>query len=100
MKVINKLEVWKIIGKVTHTNKFSETHVSGSGGGRNSPVSISSRAVTKQEFYIKTEEGKDVDVKLSGVDIPIAIEQKLTLLYGRKRSKSKGPLLFLFNHMK
>ena len=71
-------------GVVAGSNKFSETHVWGSGGGgsggNTSSVRISSTAVTNQEFFIRNPGGEERVVKLKGLDIPVRDGQHVTML--------------------
>lgn len=78
------------IGTVIRSTKRSETHVSSSGGGGYldkgtgyvAPATISSTVVTRHEFWVRTDEGVDVPVQLTDVDIPLAEGQRISLVYG------------------
>lgn len=76
------------VGIVAGTHKHAETTVSGSGGGGSTyngqghtdAVSITSTITVKQEFFLKTANGKQVPVQLSGMDIPIMDGQNVTMI--------------------
>lgn len=99
-------------GEVIGTNKFSETHVSSSGGGGtvggyvgphggnvggsvSAPV-IRSTAVTNHEFWIRTDEGKEIPIKLKGVDIPIREGQRITIVSANRKNREE--LFAVVNH--
>ncbi len=77
-------------GIVAGVHKHAETTVSGSGGGgstyngqgHTNAVSITSTITVKQEFFLKTANGKQVPVQLSGMDIPIMDGQVVTMISG------------------
>jgi hypothetical protein len=77
-------------GTVISSTKRSETHVSSSGGGGYldkgtgyvQPTTIRSTVVTRHEFWVRTDEGVDVPVQLTDVDIPLAEGQRISLVYG------------------
>ena len=87
---------WKITGEVMDSNKYSETHVSSSGGGgyvggsggHISAPRVSSRAVTNHEFWIRTQDGTEESVQLTGHDIP---DRKSTRLNSSHIQKSRMP---------
>ena len=81
----------QVTGRVLDSSKWSETHVSGGGGGTppnyggNHPgtksVDIRSTVTTEHEFWIKDEDtGKEQDIRLSGVDVPLRTGQHITLI--------------------
>jgi hypothetical protein len=80
----------KVAGTVAGAHKRAETSISGSGGGgsswdgrgRTEPVTITSTVSVKQEFFLKTPDGKQVPVQLSDEDIPIMDGQKVTMIAG------------------
>lgn len=104
----------RIAGEVIGTNKFSETHVTSSGGGGtvsgyvgpygghvggsvSAPV-VTSHATTKHEFWIRTDTGKEVAIKLTGVDIPLRAGQNVTLYLARNSNASEGWYCIIVNH--
>ena len=69
-------------GEVVGSEKLSETRVTSTGGvhvnGKDSevtPVRISSVSIINHEFWVKTPDGVEHDVKLRGVDIPLRTGQ-------------------------
>src|SRR5207245_4105989 len=53
-----------------------------SGGDRYSIPHVSSNVVVKQEFFLLTEDGREVPIQLSGVDIPVRDGQTVTMIAG------------------
>lgn len=102
----SSLHFWKVTGEVVSTQKHSETHVSSSGGGGYvnqgsgyiSAPTVHSRAVTQHEFWLKTEDGREVSVKLSGFDIPLREGQKVTLISAGRPGENSGWYSVLVNH--
>ncbi|AHF01714.1 hypothetical protein THIAE_08035 [Thiomicrospira aerophila AL3] len=92
------VEFWQVTGEVLGSNKFSETYVSSSGGGPNYAPSIHSETVTNHEFWIKTEEGLEKDIKLRGIDVPLRVGQKITLVSAGLKGKDNGWYSLLINH--
>lgn len=101
-----EIKFWRVTGEVIGQNKYSETHVSSSGGGgvvtnRGGYVSapqVHSRAITNHEFWIKKEDGSEMSVQLSDVDIPLREGHKITLIGSRLSDQKKGPWAVLVNH--
>ena len=100
------VEFATITGEVLGSDKHSETHVSSSGGGgyvgreggyvRASQVHSST--VTNHEFWLRTEDGKEEDVKLKGYDIPLRAGQKITLITATTPEAKNYYYSVLFNH--
>ena len=103
----------QVTGRVLDSSKWSETHVSGGGGGTppsyggNHPeaksVDIRSTVTTEHEVWIKDEDtGKEQDIRLSGVDVPLRAGQRITLisLRGWRNGREKNRLdnVRLVNH--
>ncbi len=108
------VEFWTITGEVLGSEKYSETHVTSSGGGGHvsgyvgpnggtvgghvdAPV-ISSQSVTNHDFWIRTVEGLEKDIQLKGVDIPLRVGQKITLVSAGLKGKNKRWYTMLVNH--
>ena len=95
-----------VTGTVISTKKYGETHVSSSGGGGYvhqgsgsiSAPTIHSHTQTKHEFWIKTPEGKEEPVQLSGHDIPLKEGQKISLIFAINSDNKKHSLSVLVNH--
>ncbi|MFQ2209979.1 hypothetical protein ACK31V_04610 [Aeromonas caviae] len=101
-----EIEFWSVTGEIMAQNKFSETHVSSSGGGgyvgthggHISAPSVHSTTVTNHEFWIKTEDGSEESVQLAGCDIPLREGQKITLISAGVKGKGEGYYSVLVNH--
>src|SRR2546428_11931969 len=66
-----------VTGKVASSSKRSDTYTT---SGRN--YSVDSHVVVKQEFLLLTEDGREVPIQLSGVDIPVRDGQTVTMIAG------------------
>jgi len=106
-KYKNKEIEFKILsGEVIDTSKHSETHVSSSGGGgyvgqhggHVSAPAVSSKTITKHEFWVRTDDGKEEEIQLSGVDISLRKSQKITLLYAALVGTNDGYCVAVINH--
>lgn len=101
-----ELEFWSVTGEVIGQNKYSETHISSSGGGgyinqhggHISAPTISSSVVTNQEFWIRRANGVEKSVQLSGRDIPLRQGQVITLISAGLKGKDSGYYSILVNH--
>lgn len=99
-----KIKFNSITGSVIGSNKYSETHVSSSGGGGVvtqhggyiAPQKISSNTTTHHEFWLETDNGTQVPIKLTGYDVPINVGQKITLISSGNDSTSH--YVALVNH--
>jgi len=103
LKIGNQeFEFFSYTGEVLSQDKFSETHVSGGGGGgahgHSRDVHVSSRVVTKHEFWLKTDDGKEVSVQLTGHDIPLREGQRVTVVYMQNVQFDTGYAALLINH--
>jgi hypothetical protein len=88
---------YKVAGEVLGNDKYSETHVSSSGGGgyvgqyggHVSAPQVSSITTTNQEIWIKTESGSEESIQLKGYDIPMRSGHKISvILAGNKDAGS------------
>ncbi|MGY2262363.1 hypothetical protein [Pseudomonas sp. SDO55104_S430] len=90
-------------GEVVGSEKLSETRVTTTGGGRNAdgdarPVRVSSESIINHEFWIRTPDGIEHDVKLRGVDVPLREGQQVSL-FSAQRKDGKAPVpVLLQNH--
>lgn len=69
-----------ITGKVLADRKYLETIVSSSCDGDEGIPDIYSHSVMHHEFWIKSAEGMEHDLKLLGVDIPLRERQTVTVI--------------------
>ena len=84
-----EIEFKNFTGEVFNDKKYSETHVSSSGGGgyvdpqyggNVRAAQVQSTVVSVHDFWIKDEAGEEHPINLRGHDIPLATGQKLTLV--------------------
>jgi hypothetical protein len=75
-------------GTVMSSSKWSETHVSSSGGGgylhggsgQVSAPTVSSTVKSKHEFWVQTPDGHQIPVQLTDADFPLMPGQLITLV--------------------
>ncbi len=97
---------WSKTGEVISQNKYSETHVSSSGGGGSvgpnggyvSAPTVHSRIVTKHEFWIRKEDGSEESIQLSNCDVPLREGHKITLILAGYKGGNHGYYTVLVNH--
>ncbi|WP_165313155.1 hypothetical protein [Vibrio ziniensis] len=101
-----EIKFWSVTGEILGQNKYSETHVSSSGGGgyvgqhggHVSAPTVHSTTVTNHEFWIKKEDGSEKSIQLAGHDIPLREGQKITLISAGIKGKDSGYFSVLVNH--
>lgn len=94
----NKSQSFGVVtGTVANTSKWSETHVSSSGTGNN--VSVSSSVTSKHEFWLQTNEGKQVPVQLVNADFPLMQGQVVTMVNAPSQKKpDEERWIYVANH--
>lgn len=93
-------------GVVADSQKWSETHVSSSNGGGYvsreggyiSAPTINSSSSTKHEFWLELEDGTEKPIRLSDVDIPLRVGQKITMISIKLVDKIDEYWCALYNH--
>ena len=104
-----EFKFWTRTGEVISSNKRSETHIMSSGGGGHvdpqygghvAAAQVSSKVVTVHEFWFREENGKEIAVNMRDVNIPLAVGQKITLLFGSliNEKSGYGYSAMLYNH--
>src|SRR2546425_9125985 len=85
----NQVQFWSITGKVVSPTVRSETHINTSygtattsGGVRYSVPRVSSNVVVKQQFFLLTDDGREVPIQLTGHDVPIRDGNTVTMIGG------------------
>lgn len=107
----DQITFYAVSGKVLETKKYTETHISSSGGGGYASASseggsfvhisapkIESKVLTNLEFWIQTSDGEERAIKLPGVDIPMREGQIITLISAHKPENKEGTWTLLVNH--
>ena len=89
-----EVQFWSITGKVVSSSKRSETHVNTSYGTARTSSGITysvprvnSDVVVKQEFFLLTEDGKEVPIQLTGYDVPVRDGHTVTMIGGQVPGK-------------
>ncbi len=94
-------------GTVMSSSKWSETHVSSSGGGgylhqgsgHVSAPTVSSTVKSKHEFWTQTADGHQIAVQLTDADFPLMPSQLITLVSAPIAKKPDEPRwVFVRNH--
>jgi hypothetical protein len=89
------------------SSKWSETHVSSSGGGgylhqgsgHVSAPTVSSTVKSKHEFWIQTADGHQIAVQLTDADFPLMPTQLITLVSAPSAQKPDEPRwVYVRNH--
>lgn len=97
-----EFELFSYTGEVLSQDKFSETHISGGGGGgthgHSTNVRISSRVITKHDFWLKTDDGKEEPIQLVGHEVPLREGQRVTVVYVKSATKENGIPAMIINH--
>jgi hypothetical protein len=101
-------EFMTITGSVLQSNNWSETHVSGGGGGGmtyaghgSSHVNaISSQVVSQGEIWVRDETGKEHHLRFSGIEVPTRNGHILSAIYGRAKRDKDGMYfsVLFYNH--
>ena len=101
-----EIQLYNFTGIVAETGKNMETIVSGGGGGGYSyqgtggtaPVSIRSRTVVHDQFFLVDAKGNEMSFQLQDFNIACRRDNKLTVIWGIKKGKDKGPYIIVHNH--
>jgi hypothetical protein len=100
------MRIWlqKDTGVVQSVKDWSETHVRSSGGGGHlsggtghvsAPI-ISSSTIHRQVFFVKCEDGTEMECDTNLINIGVG--HQVTLVWGAKQGKDYGPYLGFYNH--
>ena len=100
-----EIEFYKSTGIVLDDKKFSETHVSSSGGGgyvnqyggHVSAPQVTSSSTTHQEIWYKKENGDEKSIQLEG-DIPLRIGHKISEISAGNKDSDTCWRFALINH--
>lgn len=105
VKVEGKPYVFAKIGVVHGGRTWSETHVSGGGGGGFvhqgsgyvNPVNVQSTVVEKERFFVRHPDGTDATVTLTDGSDSFAEGHEVVLLYGSRSDPDHGWLYAIYN---
>ncbi len=97
--------LYHFTGMVAEAGKNMETIVSGGGGGGYSyqgtggsaPVTISSRTVIHDQFFLVDKNGNERAFQLQGFNIACRKDNKLTVIWGIKKGERNGPYIIVHN---
>lgn len=102
----NRIEFQAFSGEVITDRKWSETHVHSSGGGGYlgshggyiRPPSISSTVVTRSQFWLRDNAGREISVSGSDLDFEVRPGHRVTAVCGYTEASERGTYVFLLNH--
>jgi len=92
------IELHAITGTVLSSNKHLETRVSSSGGGNNTSVSVTSRTIVHDQFFLQDSTGREHSFQLHGFDIACREGNTLSVILAIKDGKSQGLYVSVINH--
>ena len=105
--VIGKEKVWfnNASGQVKGLRIWSETRVSGGGGGGHTgpyggfsnPVAVTSTVTVKREFWVVTKTGQEHHIIYDEGNFSVREGQTVTVIWGASSSQNSGPYLALSN---
>ena len=95
----------QVAGEVIGNRKWSETHVTSSGGGGFvgayggviTAPSIQSRTVTRSEIWIRDEAGQERPLQLAGLDIPVREGHRIAVVWAVPDGKDSGEIVLICN---
>ena len=101
-----EIQLYNFTGIVAETGKNMETIVSGGGGGGYSyqgtggtaPVTIRSRTVVHDQFFLVDANGHEMSFQLQDFNIACRRDNKLAVIWGIKKGKEKGPYIIVHNY--
>ena len=101
----NTIDFWQVTGEVLSHDKHSETHVSSYGGGgyvgpqggHISPAIVSSTVTNKQDIWIKADDGQELSLHLTGVDVPLRAGQKITVLLAKRKEQDDSAACVVYS---
>jgi hypothetical protein len=106
-KYEEKTVIFSVVqGVVLGQTKYTETHVSSSGGGgyvgkhggKIEAPTIDSEIITKHEFWLKKSDGVEQCIKLTDCDIPVRTGQQVSVISAKLQDSHKKQFVALINH--
>lgn len=93
-------------GVVTQDKKWSETYVSGGGGGARvlnntvyvDPVNVRSTVSEQMEFWIQEDDGSEMSVRFSDVNFAVRPGQRVRVAWGASGRHERGGFLYAHNY--
>ena len=100
------IELFTTRGSIVGEKKWSTTEVSGGGGsgyihqgtGSVSTAPITSKTEEHDQFFLKTDDGREISVTLSNVGLALRTGHDVSLFWGIAAGKENGPYLTVHNH--
>ncbi|MEQ8405457.1 MAG: hypothetical protein RKE49_10185 [Oceanicaulis sp.] len=92
------MHFFSITGEVSGVNRWSDTRITGSGGGqvmrgtKVDPIRVSSTTVDQQEFFLQDDSGKTHSMRFSGSIVPIADGHEVEVVYAGRQQGSGFPV--------
>ncbi len=103
---MENIDVIPIKGEVIGLQKHSKTNVYSTGGGgfvgQNggyvASPQIRSNSTQINEFFIKSDGGKETHVKLTNIDVPMRDGHNVTMVMAKNKKVKRGYWIAAFNH--
>ena len=98
------IDLYKFTGEVMDEKTWATTHVSGGGGGynvgsgQNNPVTISSVSVTHDQFFLKSEDGKEMAVEMANSGVAVRKGHRITVFWGVVQGQTNRWYVAAYNH--
>ena len=101
-----KFDLFHTTGKVEEAGKNMETKITGSGGGGfiyrgtggNAPISIKSKTVVHDQFFITDDTGNEHSFQLQNFNVACRTGNRLSVVWAVRQGKKKGPYIMVYNH--
>jgi hypothetical protein len=98
--------LWAVTGQVVGEKKWSTTAVSGGGGGGLilggdgfiSRTRITSHTSIHDQIFVRTDDGGELPVELTNVNLAVRVGHRITVVWGIRKGKERGPYLGLYVH--
>jgi hypothetical protein len=101
-----EVALWAVTGEVVGEKKWSTTAVSGGGGGGLilggdgfiSRTRITSNTSIHDQVFVRTDDGGELPVELTNVNLAVRVGHRVTVLWGIRKGRERGPFLGLYVH--
>ena len=97
------IDLFTYHGEVVEEKKWATTSVAGSGGGINAgsglpnPVTISSSTTTHDQFFLRSDDGREQAFELANAGLALRKGNRMTVLWGVIKGNATGNYLAVYN---
>ncbi len=98
------IDLFTFQGEVVDEKKWATTQVAGGGGGINTgsgqpnPVTISSSSTTHDQFFLRSDDGKEQAFEFANAGLALRKGHRITVLWGTIKGNVSGTYLAVYNH--